>query len=285
MEWRIKLKNCVYRFFNEDDEIIYVGRTSHGVKRRINEHFGQRGHLDKECYKSVQKIDYCGFQTVAETKIYELYLINLYKPVYNTADKEHKALKLNIDIDKLKWKKYDFITIEEKELDENLKMIRMLEYQLSEEESKREKISRENIALSKKVEYLEKLVGDMCQKKEFEYKIENTQKLNLGINNRDVERIIGNSEFDHLVFYSERLYNGEVIERVEIKNIDGEPTYYFIKSGACFPSNYLSSVSMDVVNKQLTLSKMDSYIPVNASEEEFRKIKEYISKDTMKFVS
>ncbi|MGM9988307.1 MAG: GIY-YIG nuclease family protein [Bacillaceae bacterium] len=279
------MRNCVYRFFNKEDEVIYVGRTSQGVEKRIKEHFSSQGHLDPVCYKDVQKVDYCSFQTIAETKIYELYLINLYKPKYNTADKEHKTLKLKINVSKLKWEDYDFTTKEEKEKDDNEKLIQRLREELKKEKEKRRSAENENKKLSDMNVYLEKLLNEVNEQKNIEYDAIKTKKINMGINNRDVERIIAKPEFSHLIFASEYKYNGEVTERVEIKNIDGKATYLFTKSGICFPATYLNLVSMDVVNKQLILSKMDAYSPINASDKEISEIEEYIEKETMKYVS
>ena len=39
------MKNCVYRFLNKDNEIIYIGKTK-DLDNRIKTH----EHLPKECY-------------------------------------------------------------------------------------------------------------------------------------------------------------------------------------------------------------------------------------------
>ena len=59
----------VYRFKNEENEIIYVGKTK-DLKQRIRTHFGKQGHLPKECYEEVRKIEFLTFEN--ESLMYQL---------------------------------------------------------------------------------------------------------------------------------------------------------------------------------------------------------------------
>ena len=43
----------VYRFLNDKDEIIYIGRSKNLDKRLYN-----HNHLPEECYKEIHKIEY-----------------------------------------------------------------------------------------------------------------------------------------------------------------------------------------------------------------------------------
>lgn len=84
----------VYRFINQENQIIYVGRTVN-ITTRMSAHFGKSGHLPVDCYKSVARIDYLSVKTKNDMKIKELYYISKYKPKYNTADMHDTSLSLN----------------------------------------------------------------------------------------------------------------------------------------------------------------------------------------------
>lgn len=75
----------VYRFRNRLGEVIYVGRTQNIVKRIRNEHF-KRGHLPEECYREVALVEYGEVRSLDESKMYELYYIDKYRPKYNKID-------------------------------------------------------------------------------------------------------------------------------------------------------------------------------------------------------
>ena len=51
-----------YRFKDINNNIIYVGKTV-DMNKRMEQHFGGRGHLDKDCYKSVARIEYQKYNT------------------------------------------------------------------------------------------------------------------------------------------------------------------------------------------------------------------------------
>lgn len=76
----------VYRFKNEENEIIYVGKTK-DLKQRIRTHFGKQGHLPKECYEEVRKIEFLTFENESLMGIKELYYIAKFQPRYNSKDK------------------------------------------------------------------------------------------------------------------------------------------------------------------------------------------------------
>lgn len=79
-------KYYVYRFLNSENEIIYVGKTSN-LQNRMKQHFSDHnGHLPKDCYDNVVKIEYIELNHPIDMTIYELYYISQYKPKYNTND-------------------------------------------------------------------------------------------------------------------------------------------------------------------------------------------------------
>jgi excinuclease UvrABC nuclease subunit len=62
------MKNCVYRFVNENNEIIYIGKAK-DLRNRINTH----NHLPKECYEERTRIEYTSFETETDMDFAERY--------------------------------------------------------------------------------------------------------------------------------------------------------------------------------------------------------------------
>lgn len=81
----------VYRFKDKEENIIYIGYTK-DIQRRMGEHFGSWGHLNKECYSKVNKVEYTIFKTSIEAKYFEASYVSEVKPKYNVEylDKEIK---------------------------------------------------------------------------------------------------------------------------------------------------------------------------------------------------
>lgn len=265
------MRNCVYRFFNKEDEIIYVGRTSQGVKKRMKEHFNSHGHLDPVCYKNVHKINYCTFQTSAETKIYEIYLINKYKPIYNTADKEHKNLKIDIDISNLKWIDLEFVSEEEKTLEEKDNTISMLRNNLHQEQIKRSEYQRENKQLEERIAYLESMFENKFEENK-RTRVRKERRVDLRYKRYEVESLLSREEFKNLEFSSAIRVNNHVVEKVIIKNIEGFCTYKFEVLGDQFPKEYLSNLNMNVISKLGILGTMDEdgFMPTNISDKQLQ---------------
>lgn len=96
----------IYRFKDVKNNIIYVGKTCRKLDDRMGEHFGGKGHLPKECYNSVAKIEYMTVKTDADALLVEVYLINKYRPLYNKQNKSnHVGQTINLDINE-NWKTY-----------------------------------------------------------------------------------------------------------------------------------------------------------------------------------
>lgn len=92
------MKNCIYRFLNKDNEIIYIGKAK-DLKQRLNSH----SHLPQECYDEIIKIEYVSLNTMDEADIAERYLISKVKPKYNTEFKSKEiALTINM-FESLQW--------------------------------------------------------------------------------------------------------------------------------------------------------------------------------------
>lgn len=74
----------LYKFINITGKVIYVGKTNNFRRRVVQEHFTPRGHLSEDCYRETSYIKYAQVVSDNEAKVYELNLIERYKPKYNT---------------------------------------------------------------------------------------------------------------------------------------------------------------------------------------------------------
>lgn len=102
-QYKLKEKigiGCIYRFLDKDNNIIYVGKTIN-LERRLEQHFGKYGHLSKECYENVKKIEYIKIKKEINRSIEELYYINKYQPIFNIKDKNSGTT--SIEIKERKW--------------------------------------------------------------------------------------------------------------------------------------------------------------------------------------
>lgn len=97
----------VYRFKNTKGEIIYVGYTGQTLERRMQQHW-EKGHLPRECYNQVSKIEYMKYKTKADAMIMETYFINKFKPIYNKQNKQMDSITIQLNIDE-KWKLYKIL--------------------------------------------------------------------------------------------------------------------------------------------------------------------------------
>ena len=95
-----------YKFVNKYNETIYIGYTGQQMAQRMNQHF-TKGHLPKSVYEEVAKIEYIKHKTKSDAQVWEVYLINKYKPRYNTLNKKNDAL--TIDLGEEDWKVYQVL--------------------------------------------------------------------------------------------------------------------------------------------------------------------------------
>lgn len=99
-------KYYIYKFLDKNNNVIYIGR-SENIEQRIATHFSPSGHLPKKCYKNVKSVEYIEVDTKIDMFIMELYYINKFKPIYNTADKYEDEIQTKIDESLNLWKEYD----------------------------------------------------------------------------------------------------------------------------------------------------------------------------------
>lgn len=95
----------VYRFLNSCGDIIYVGKTSAGLKQRMDNH----RHLPKCCYNEVNEIQYVCVNSESDMDVLEIVLINIYHPKYNLQSvRSDSPIMFSIDPDALNWEKYSY---------------------------------------------------------------------------------------------------------------------------------------------------------------------------------
>ena len=70
-----------YRFIDKYGNVIYIGKTVN-MDLRMQSHFN-KGHLPKECYNAVCRIEYQKHKTESDALIMETYYITKYSPKYN----------------------------------------------------------------------------------------------------------------------------------------------------------------------------------------------------------
>ena len=107
-------KFYVYRFLNNNEDIIYVGKTSQKIEARINGH----RHLSKECYDEIKSIEFIELNTRTDMSIYEIYYINKFKPKYNVQSLYDDAPNMKLE-DKI-WHNYDeYLSLKQKIKNDN----------------------------------------------------------------------------------------------------------------------------------------------------------------------
>lgn len=95
----------VYRFIDIEGKVIYYGKTLN-MQNRMNSHF-TKGHLPKECYQSVAKIEYQKYKTESDALVMETYYITKYSPKYNKLGQSRD--KPTIRLDEKEWKTYQVL--------------------------------------------------------------------------------------------------------------------------------------------------------------------------------
>ena len=78
-----------YRFLDTLENTIYIG-SAKNIDRRLRSHFnGKQGHLGKGVYNQVARVEICKCEDYPSALALEQFLINKYKPRYNSKDKAH----------------------------------------------------------------------------------------------------------------------------------------------------------------------------------------------------
>lgn len=148
----------IYRVYYGDD-IVYLGRTKQPLQDRIRGHvFKKPMHRDIDI-NHVTKIEYATFATEADMNVYEVYFINLYKPIFNCDDKALDSL--SVSLPDVKW--VQFVTplwskwakkVADKDAAEKLERKRKIEFDMKKREM-RQKWHAGEIAESEYYEFLD----------------------------------------------------------------------------------------------------------------------------------
>lgn len=79
-----------YRFLNDLEQVIYVGKSKN-INRRFDQHFRWKtSHLNKtNAIEETARFEIIKTENNGVALDLEQYIINKYKPKYNTSDKDH----------------------------------------------------------------------------------------------------------------------------------------------------------------------------------------------------
>lgn len=78
---KLPKRSGVYLFYNAEDELLYVGKAK-SFFYRLSQHFSGTTN-SKGFHKQIKRIRLYFIENEADIVIYELYLINKFKPKYN----------------------------------------------------------------------------------------------------------------------------------------------------------------------------------------------------------
>lgn len=106
----VKNRYCVYRFLNNFDEVIYVGKSKR-FHERIMSHLHGNSNIPIECRDEIDKIQFLEFQCEADMDLFEIYCICHYKPKYNSTNKSDVGT-IKIDIPRV-WNELIIETFDE----------------------------------------------------------------------------------------------------------------------------------------------------------------------------
>ena len=121
-----KIENCIYKFLNKNNEVIYVGKA-----KKLRDRLSAHCHLSSEQYKEVENVKYTRFNDYNVLDFVECYYIQKYKPKYNKTFNKSKEIYIIDKLDRKRWKYFNEIDFEKKskykKLDEE-REARELEY-------------------------------------------------------------------------------------------------------------------------------------------------------------
>lgn len=96
------MENCIYRFLDRNENIIYIGKAKN-LEKRLKRH----RHLSEECYIECKYVEYTCFENEDEMELAELYYIKKLKPKYNIVGVgTHNIFKIS-ELDNKKFKKFN----------------------------------------------------------------------------------------------------------------------------------------------------------------------------------
>lgn len=93
------VKHVLYKIFYstpDGDCLVYLGRTNQPIKTRLRGHFTSKPMMRKLDPRLVSRIECVELPTEADMFLYEIYYINLWKPVLNCDDKSREELTVRM---------------------------------------------------------------------------------------------------------------------------------------------------------------------------------------------
>ena len=100
--------NCIYRWVNENNEIVYIGKTKDLVQRTRMHFVARNDELHKKWLTNNLRVEYVSFDEYGDCSVAEPYFIMKHKPIGNS---DFTANDISISIpqfDELEWKEFDF---------------------------------------------------------------------------------------------------------------------------------------------------------------------------------
>jgi excinuclease ABC subunit C len=105
----------VYRYFNDEGEIIYVGKAKN-LKKRVASYFNKKSYESrktKSLVKNIKRIEYTAVNSEADALLLENNFIKEFQPKYNILLKDDKSFPL-IKVVKERFPRYSPFEIPDK---------------------------------------------------------------------------------------------------------------------------------------------------------------------------
>jgi len=122
-------KHTIYKIYYNSN-LVYIGRTNQPLQNRLRGHFFGRPMHRKLDLENVTLVEYAELPTEADMYLYEIYLINKLKPLYNSDDKSRSVL--TVVLPEIKFRPFEL-----KLRDKWLSGLKLKDERLEEERQKR----------------------------------------------------------------------------------------------------------------------------------------------------
>lgn len=100
--------NCIYRWVNENNKIVYIGKTKDLVQRTRMHLVARNDKLHTKWLTNNLRLEYVSFKEYGDCSVAEPYFIMKYKPIGNS-DFTTNDISISIpQFDELEWKEFDF---------------------------------------------------------------------------------------------------------------------------------------------------------------------------------
>jgi len=83
----------IYKLYNDKDNLLYIGKTKN-IHQRINQHLAEKNKISWK--STIDKIMIAEVDSDIDLELYETYLINKLKPIYNGAKLYNNNSKIEL---------------------------------------------------------------------------------------------------------------------------------------------------------------------------------------------